>query len=368
MAKGKRWHPAQESDEIVFGVCDRFLGRGAAKVSLPAILDWLRRDMDREDLTRERIYPLVREAVRRGFVLLQPPREQHLAQRLADAYGLKEYKRDTDRIQVVNVRGKEAAQHVAEIGGDLLFSLVMDLAKKRPKDAGVHIGLGGGFAAMVVARRLAQRLYSEVACPKLVLHALSAGGFLDEPQKAPITYVSYFQDALVEVEYVSLYSETVVRSEDDYEKVKNNPGVRRSFKMANEIDIVVTSLAVANHEHGLLRKYLQTLIEEGAIEKDALSAMQAAGWRGDVQFRPYTSEGPMIQECPVRAVTLFELSDMVRIAGTPGKSVILLGGPCGNCGETKTEALRPLLEHPDLRLWTHLLTDIQTARELLEST
>jgi len=203
MAKGKRWHPSQESDEIVFGICDRFLGKGAGKVSLPAILDWLRRDMERKDLTRERVYPLVREAVRRGFVLLQPPREQYLAQRLADAYGLKEYKEDSDRIQVVNTRGREAAQHVAEIGGDLLYSLVMDLAKQKPKDEGIHIGLGGGFAAMIVARRLAQRLYSEVGCPRLVLHALSAGSFLmDEPQKAPITYVSYFQDALVEVEYI----------------------------------------------------------------------------------------------------------------------------------------------------------------------
>jgi hypothetical protein len=367
MAKEKRWHPSQESDEIVFGICDRFLGRGSAKVSLSAIVHWLHHDMDRKDLTRERVYPLVREAVRRGFVLLQPPREQYLAGRLADAYGARQYEQDSDVIQVINARGIEAAQQVAAIGGDLLYSLVTKAAKKKAKDAAVHIGLGGGFASMILAKRLAQCLYTEVGCPKLVLHALSAGSFLvDEPYRAPITYLSYFQDALVDVEFVSLFSETVVRSDEDYEKVKANPGVRRSFQQSKDIDIVVTSLAVAGHEHGLLVKYLQYLIEDGTIEKDSLARMQAAGWRGDVQFRPYTSSGAMIEECPVRAVTLFELSDLVQMAQTPDKSVILLGGPCGNCGETKAEALRPLLENPHLRLWTHLLTDVQTAKELLE--
>jgi len=367
MAKTKRWHPSQESDAIIYGICDRFLGKGGARVDLSEILHWLHHDLERTDLTRERIYPLVREAVRRGFVFLQPPREAYLAQRLAERFGLKQYQDDPERIQVINARGIDAAQQVATVGGDMLFSLVMDLSQRKPKDEGVHIGLGGGFAAMVVARRLAQRLYSEVGSSKLVLHSLSAGGFLvDEPQKVPITYVSYFQDALVDVEYVSLHSETVVRSDEDYERVKANPGVRRSFQRAGDIDIVVTSLAVAGHEHGLLLRYLENLIAEGAIERDALTRMTASGWRGDVQFRPYTSAGPMVEPCPVRAVTLFELSELVEMARTPGKSVILLGGPCGNCGETKAEAIRPLLENPNLRLWTHLLTDVLTARELLK--
>ena len=59
--------------------------------------------------------------------------------------------------------------------------------------------------------------------------------------------------------------------------------------MANGIDIVVTSLAVANHEHGLLRKYLQTLIEEGASRKTPYRPCKPPAG-GDVQFRPYTSE------------------------------------------------------------------------------
>jgi DNA-binding transcriptional regulator LsrR (DeoR family) len=42
-----------------------------------------------------------------------------------------------------------------------------------------------------------------------------------------------------------------------------------------------------------------------------------------------------------------------------------VAGPCGECGETKKNALLPLLANPKLRLWTHLVTDAKTAKELL---
>lgn len=379
MARRKRWHPSQESDELVFAVCNRFLDqlgrlhdprpaaadrrrRGAAT----AIARWLQQKWGREDLTREKIYPLFWEAARRNFLFLLPPREHYLAQRIADVYGVEQYYEDDQTIQVINARGKDAARHVASVGADLVLSLIEELAGKK-KGQPIHIGLGAGFATLVVAKRLAYRVHSDVRCPDLMIHALSAGGFLaDEPQKAPVTYFGYFQDALVKVGYVALFSETVVRSDEDYEKLKRNPGVCRSFERANEIDIVITSLAAEQHEHGMLVKFLNRLIDDGILESDALDTMIRAGWKGDVQLRPYSSEGPITSECPVRAVTLFELSDLVEMAQTEDKYVVLLGGPCGECGETKTRALVPLLTQPKLRLWTHLLTDVGTASELLK--
>jgi len=227
--------------------------------------------------------------------------------------------------------------------------------------------LGAGFATMMLAQRMAARIYSDINCPRLVLHALSAGGFLvSEPHKAPTSYVSYFEGALPKVEYVALYAETVVNADEDYARVKQNPGVRRSFDRRHEIDIVVTSLADARHEHGLLVRFLTSLIEEGVLESGVLERMLAAGWKGDVQFRPYTARGPLIEECPVRAVTLFELPELVALSRQPNKYVVLLGGPCAECGASKKEALLPLLSEPNLRLWTHLVTDVQTAKELLE--
>jgi hypothetical protein len=64
-------------------------------------------------------------------------------------------------------------------------------------------------------------------------------------------------------------------------------------------------------------------------------------------------------------VTLFELDDLAALARREDKYVVLFAGPCGECGHTKTSALVPLLTEPRLRLWTHLVTDVQTASELL---
>jgi hypothetical protein len=102
------------------------------------------------------------------------------------------------------------------------------------------------------------------------------------------------------------------------------------------------------------------------LNGDVFDQMDAVGWKGDVQFRPYTADGPLTEACPVRAVTLFELPELVQVAATEDKYVVLLGGPCGECGQSKTDSLLPLLAQPELRLWTHLVTDAQTARELLQ--
>jgi len=386
---GKRWHPSEERDELVFAVCARFLDqlglqygsgkrekgkadltkadqRGAAA----AVAEWLRQKYGHTVLSREQIYPIFWEAARRGFLLLQPPREQDFARQIAERHDVSRFAQDAETIQVVNVRGTEASSHVASAGADLLLSLIKKLGRKKKErgaaDPSVHVGLGGGYSAMVVAKRLAERIYSDLDCPPLVLHALSGGGFLiDEPRKSPITYFTFFDDVLVDVKFVALFSATVVPSEQ-YEQVISNPGVRESFELAQQIDIVVTSFAQAGHRHGLLNQHLKHLMDTGALKPQDLDRMKAAGWIGDVQFRPYGPRGPILDECPVKAVTLFELADLVAMARREDKYVVLFAGPCGECGETKTEALLPLLTEPKLRLWTHLVTDVQTASQLLQ--
>ena len=97
MAKSRRWHPSQESDELVFAVCNRFLGQlgrphdprapeaeSQRQGAAAAVAKWLHQRWGREDLTRERIYPLFWEAARRNFLFLLPPRELHLAEKIAD--------------------------------------------------------------------------------------------------------------------------------------------------------------------------------------------------------------------------------------------------------------------------------------------
>ncbi|MDR3233189.1 MAG: hypothetical protein LBT46_05935 [Planctomycetaceae bacterium] len=377
-----RWHAAQESDEMVFAVCDRYfnqLGESSNAIALgtrtrgaaSAVAKWLRSE-GRADITREKIYPLFWEACARGFLLLQPPPEHHLEDKLVSRFFLQ---RHSGKITVVNVRGETAAQHVTNRAADKIVELIdrvwKDKQQKYPNEPEkhvVHLGMGAGFATMLVAKRLAYKIRSGGEIPQLILHAISAGGFLpDEPHKSPSTYFSYFDPTLLNIKFVALFAATVVGNED-YEKQKENPAVRYSFAQRDRIDIIVTSLASANHVHGLLGHYLEHLIQQELLPPDSLTKMRKAGWVGDVQFRPYTANGPLRDVCPVRAVTLFELDELVAMAkdADNGKYVVLVAGPCGECGETKQRALRPLLDNPKLRLWTHLITDTQTAKDLLD--
>jgi len=370
----RSWHPAQESDEVVFAICERFieqLGRQfgnnsneqavSRRGAAAAVAAWAKKNLGREDLTRERIYPLFWEALRRRYILLSPPRESRLSRDILKAYKL-DTVRDEESIVVANVRGAEAARNVSSVAADVVYRLVRQLGKKKSK---VHIALGAGYSSMMVAKRLAQRIYSDLECPPLVLHALSAGGFfIDQPYKDPITYFGYFSEAITPVEYVGLFSETLV-SREEYERVRQNPSVRQSFARASEIDIVITSFAAASDEHGMLGQFLKKLKEEKALEESQIKAMVQAGWIGDVQFRPYSSQGPILDECPVQVVTLFEINDLVRLANQPNKYVVLIAGPCSECHRSKTDALLPLIENPNLRLWTHLVMDLDTARDLL---
>ena len=388
-----RWHASQESDELIFAVCDRYFSqlgrtskekeeesehdadsegserhRGAAS----SVAEWLQKIRGRTDITREKIYPMFWEACQRGFLLLQPTAEHHIRKKLENQFTL--YKHPGE-VTVVNVSGENAAQHVTTVAAEQIVELIERVWKEKmerypdnPEKHEVHLGMGAGFATMLVAKRLANKIRSGAEVPRIVLHAISSGGFLpNEPHKSPSTYFSYFDPALMNVKFIALFSATVVSS-SDYENQKANPAIRYSFEKRDEIDIIVTSLASAEHEHGLLGRYLTHLIDQNLISRNVLDQMLAAGWVGDVQFRPYSVHGPLSEEvCPVRAVTLFELDELVKIAKnrTNGKYVVLVAGPCGECGATKKNALRPLLANETLRLWTHLIVDAKTAKELL---
>ncbi len=375
MTQRRRWHPAREEDKIVFAVCDRFLAQldeqynpqasntdANRKAGAAAIAQWVAEEFGRDDLTRERIYPLFWEAARRGYLFLQPPRDEDLARKIRHGYGVGREPGDRRSVEVVNVRGAEGVRHVTSAGAEAVLSLVRQIGQQRQP---VHVGLGAGFSAMMVAKHLASRIRSDESCPSLVLHALSAGGFQPhEPQRSPVMYFNYFDDVLPHVEYVALFSPTIV-PDSDYDRIQKSPGVKTAFDRAGEIDVIITSFAWAEDEHGMLRQYLEHLIRAGQLDPEAVEAMRDAGWIGDVQFQPYAPYGPMEKSCPVRAVTLFGLSDLVRIANTDGKHVVLLARPCGECGKLKTPALTPLVTEPSLRLWTHLVMDVDSAAGLL---
>ena len=165
-----RWHASQETDELIFAVCDRYFSqlgrtvrdkdsdeesldpdagekyRGAAS----SVAEWLQQVKGRPDITREKIYPMFWEACNRGFLLLQPPPEHHLRKKLENQFTLY---RHPGEVTVVNVSGENAAQHVTSVAADQIVELIERVWKEKqeqypndPEKQAVHLGMGAGFA------------------------------------------------------------------------------------------------------------------------------------------------------------------------------------------------------------------------------
>ena len=73
-----------------------------------------------------------------------------------------------------------------------------------------------------------------------------------------------------------------------------------------------------------------------ALWPDRPTAKSASATLNPVQPRSRNLPGDL------RAVTLYELDDLVRIADQKNKHVILIARQCGACKRTCAEALRPL--------------------------
>ena len=210
---------------------------------------------------------------------------------------------------------------------------------------------------MTIARHLAALLRAERGLPPLRFHALSSGFHPEEPRTAPVAFFGFFDDIGVETDYVGLFAPSVVTS-NEYGLIKQQRGVLESFTAKKEIDIVITALGSAKDRHSELNLFLKQRPKD--IER-----LKKQHWVGDVQYRPYSTKGPLSSEASVRAVTLYELDDLVQLANTKDKHVIVSSGPCARCSRPRTDALRPLLLEPTLKVWTDLVMDVDTARELV---
>ena len=85
-----------------------------------------------------------------------------------------------------------------------------------------------------------------------------------------------------------------------------------------------------------------------------------------MQYRPYSATEPIIENPKeMRTVTLFELDDFAKMADSKNKHVVLIARQCGLCGKTRAAALLPLLTSRRLRVWSDLVMDEATARDLI---
>jgi len=336
--------------EIVVAVCDRFVKK---KQTAAQIADEVNRDYN-QNFKREDPYPIIREAFRRGYLVFLPPAHQVLGKKIAKKFDVPE-----ERIHVVNTRGRPSRDMVPSFAADLVVKLIKELGEHKQT---VRIGLGGGGTIMLLSQLLASHLRSEPVLPKLGLHALSSGFDVKRPQSAPVSFFGYFNEVPTDMEYVGLFGPALVDNRD-YRRVKAQAGLRESFELAQDIDLVITSLASADDEHGELNQLLDTA---ETSDKKAIRELQKTDRVGDILYRPFTESGPVPDtRTKARAISLFEIRELVKMSKEKHKHVILVAGSCGICHKPKGTALRPLLERDNMKVWTHVVTNMDTAEEVL---
>ena len=339
-------------DEIIFAVCEKLIKDGERPTE---IASWVTgRGFA---CSREQIYSIFSRGIEKGFLRLSPPPEIELARSLMQKYHID--------FTVLNVGPDTFGSPIIV---DQLGAAAADLAVRlihkvhtRTRKKSVHVGFGHGETVQKSARYLGLRLKNETQLPEeLVLHALSTGVDVRHPTGAPVSFFSFFTETRASLKLIGLFAEAYV-NEKDYEELKNKAWMREAFQQGGATDIVITSLASAKDVHSLFRQFIKE------SESKDLKYLRSVGWLGDIMWRTYSETAPIVTGTRGRAVTIFELSDLVDLAQQDDKHVILIAGPCSNCGRMKTDALLPLLKEPNLRVCNHIVTDAKTAHELLEA-
>jgi DNA-binding transcriptional regulator LsrR (DeoR family) len=342
------------SDAVLFRVVDLFFREQKSANDIAKELG----------ISREAVYPLIAKARERDLVRLVPPQDKALATAIASKFGL-----DAKHVTVVNTGDTVVQQGVRDLRSEYVAAKAADIALELIKEIGrtrdpVTLGLGPGRATLDFSKHLCLLLRSEPKVPKLRLVAISSGCPADTPEYASTSFFNLFPQEVVAAS-VGLFSETLV-TQREFEKIRRDgrPGVGEAFAVKDEIDVVATAMGATCDEHDLLRQ----LILRSSDAKKRHSLIDGE-WVGNVQYRSYSKKGPILQRADdLRAVTLFELSDFADWATRRGKHVILMARTCGLCGKTKAQALQPLLSVKSLKVWSELVTDVRTVRELVAAT
>jgi len=301
-------------------------------------------------LNREAVYSALREAGDRGFIRLSPAVSSDLSMKLSERF--------SGSIQVVSTGEFSVHQGLAAKAAELVIERIKHHERIK-KDDKIRLGLGAGLTTRNIASDLASLYHSDPGLPDLVVHALTSGFRSDRAHLSPISWFSWFiKEANKRVSFVGLFAPPMVPSVQMYNEIKKLPGVAEAYSLADEIDIVVTSIGNAADSVGRWLPY----VEEGKKPK-----LLEAGWLGDVLYCPFSGQGPISGETlGLNAVTLFSIPDLVKMARSGKRSVILVCGPSHSADrKRKTAALAPLLKNSELRVWTHIIMDVGTAQELL---
>jgi DNA-binding transcriptional regulator LsrR (DeoR family) len=332
---------------VIFRAAQLFLGpeRKAQK-----IVDTINLEFNLQPrLTREAAYPLLQSARELGFIKLVPPFERQLAAEIVKKYGC------PDRnVYVVDCPQPGSSEYVSAAAASLALRLARDLHSKSQQPVG--LGLGPGRATLDFSSHLSRELSEDTSSLKLNLVAISAGCPAESPQYSSISFFNLFPPSRI-AQKIGLFAETLVQN-SHFDAIKGRPGVKEAFEAKKAISIVVTSMGDAKDKHDLLSTFMRGR-DQWLKKQDCI---------GNVQYRPFSSKGPILENSPeaLRAVTVFELDELAAMAMQKGKHVILIGRQCGLCGKSRGRALAPLLENERLRVFSDLVIDSVSAKELLD--
>lgn len=315
---------------------------------------------------KNHVYLAVRVVVEEKMLLWNPPINWELGDRLLQKYELAKGD-DKDTVRVVDV-GLDSPNSVSDAAAELALRLMLkrhealnknwngDEEKLKP----VVLGLGPGKSTLHFSRQLGELLkregQSEAQNLRIKLVGISSGCPPNQPEYAPVSFFNLFPDRFIKGR-VALLAGPLVKQDSHSDRLKTRVGLREAYAIRDTIDIVVTSMGdFVDVAHDGLAKLLE----------DQVSKCDKNDWVGSVQYRPYSSTAPVTgDQEDFRVVTLFELEDLKHMARDADKSVILIARPCSLCKATKSRAMRPLLEKAQLRVFSHLVIDSGSARELL---
>lgn len=339
-------------DDVLYRVCAFVLRK---KWSMTEVMRWLN-DNGYPSANRQTARKAVLVAFDRGLIVLPLRENYELAARMQQKGGTE------CRISAIGGNDLAAFESVAELAADQVLHLIRQvhaakMSAKQPSKR-VHIGLAAGGTSRAFASHLARKLKMERKLPELWLHTLTSGFFVDDPGAAPVVSLGQFNDIEPKPHYVVLHAPPFV-ARNDAKTVRELPFTRDAFEAARELDIVVTSVSVAEHSHSLFLHAIMQEDPERAARRIQNLAQQ--GWAGDIMWQPYSKDGKLI-DCDVQAVSVVDFDDLIRISNSPAKYVVCIAGPCAVCKEPKLEAVVPLMRCAKTRRpFNYLVTTQSTA-------
>ena len=307
------------------------------RLGMKEIAERLRKEFGQDlNITRQTLYPLVEEAAAQHLIRLVPPVDQALRRRLVARFPLL----SEEEVEVAETTGRNDTAKVAALAAEKALAALVRIARTKPGRP-VGIGLGPGRATLEFCRVLSPQLRMHDRSLKLQLVAITAGCPATLLENAPISFLNLFPEHLVQRK-LGLFAETLVRV-GAFKGLAGHTGVKEAFAAKADIDLVVTAMGDFNDPDDLLSIFLEDSGQD-------LEALRRRGWVGNVQYRPFTAKGPAPEKPrDLRAVTVFDLQDLVKMAGKRDKEVILMARQCALCGRTRAQALRPLRPTPPSR-------------------